>query len=490
MDDHFLRLSQRSLRGTAWSIVGGNTSQLLTLIVFVALARILGPDDFGVMATAIVILEISRAFFIEGIGVTVIASQTAAKDELDAAFWLAVAVSILIFSALYWAAPAIAATFNMPRLDETLRQMDVIVLCQGFSRVQEAWLSRQMQFRSLAIRSIAVVLSGGTVGVILALNGMGIQALVWQQVSAALTSTVLLWFGCKWRPGLSVRWPVVRVLLLRSIQQSLSSIANTLLVGLDGLIVAHFTGAASAGVFSVGKRIRLALQIGFSNAFAKVALPTLSEANSDPSRLGRAAIQAVGLSMLLSAPIFLGVAAVAPELVALLFGPTWRGTELPMTLLLVGGAFSVSTSYAEAVILIRERPGWLVGLKLCVLAILAVGAPLGALAGGAVGVATATMIAGIIHNFLSMVIISRILKLDIKQNLSAVYTPVAIGLTFLITIVSLRAHFDLEPDHTRLFLFVLLGATIYVGGIILVSRQVVTLAISAVRVFSGRDRDE
>jgi hypothetical protein len=82
------------------------------------------------------------------------------------------------------------------------------------------------------------------------------------------------------------------------------------------------------------------------------------------------------------------------------------------------------------------------------------------------------------------------MRLDLKQALGAVYTPVVIGLTFLITIISLRAHFDLEPDHTGLFLFVLLGATIYVGGMTLVSRQVVTLAISAARVFSGRDRDE
>ncbi len=473
---------QRALRGATWAVAGGNASQLLAFVMFIAISRVVGPTAFGTVAIAIAIVELCRPLATEAIVGNLVARGRFDDDTFNAGFFLCLALAVLTCIVLAAAAPLFAVLFHAPDLRTVLPQIALLLVFYAASRVQEAHLTLELRFGSLAARSVAAALVGGAVGIAAAYSGMGVQALVLQQCAAALVSLVLLWLICPWRPRFRFTRGALSDLVRSSATLAPAGVVSQLSILIDALAVASFSGPAASGVYNLGKRTCLALQLGLSSAFDRVSLPTFARVKTDTAQLARTLETALRLSTAVAFPVFLGVAAIGPELIALFLGPEWAAAALPMALLLVSGAVAMTTSYFDNIMLVMERRRWIAAQRLGMLLLL-IAALLAAARYGPAAAAGAALLATVAHNVAAFFAVSRLMPARFGIYVIGVLVPLGISLAMLLLLTLSReaALVSHLGAFWRMASFVAVGAAFYIGMIWLVARPTARALISAAR---------
>lgn len=476
-------LRQRTLKGATWAVLGGNGSQVLAFVMFVVVSRLVGPEAFGVVATSLLLIEIGRAFTSECFATNLVALGKFKHESFDISFVQAVGLSSLTALALALAAPLIAQGFGLPALAMVLPQMAPLLIVHALARLYEAELTIRMEFRALALRSVVAVLVGGAAGIGAASYGLNVEALILQQWASALISLVLLALPAKWRPGLRFDRADFFELGRQGLTIAPANLITTLRQSIDGLAVASFSGAAAAGVYNLAKRTRLALQLGLSAAIGRVSLPAFAHVKEDGARLANALNEAMRLAAIVAFPVFVGVAAVAPELIEVFLGPEWAGAAGPMMLLMFGGALAVTTRLCDNLLLVLGKRGVIVALNVFALAALMVGL---ALVGhyGPLAAAGAVLFGGICHSIASWTMTARAVpKLRTGTYLTNVWAPMGLSAAMLILVMTVRnGHWaDELPAIARLAAFVSLGAIFYLGAAWLFVRPAFNAVIGAAR---------
>lgn len=477
-----MSLKQRVLRGATWAVAGGNASQLLAFIMFIAISRVVGPTAFGTVAIAIGLVELCRPLACEAVVGNLVARGRFDNGAFNVGFALCLGLSAPMCAILVLTAPLFAALFHAPDLRFVLPQIALLLVFYAASRVQEAHLVLDMRFGSLAARSVAAALVGGAVGIVAAYSGMGVQALVLQQWTAAFVSLVLLWIACPWRPRFRFKRSELGDLVRSSAALAPAGMLAQLSVMADSLAVASYFGPAAAGIYNLGKRTRLALQLGLSGALGRVSLPTFARVKADAAQLARTLETALRLSTVVAFPVFLGVAAIGPELIALLLGPEWAPAALPMALLLVGGAVGMTTHYFDNIMLVMERRRWIAALRMGMLLLL-IAALLVATPRGPAAAAAAALIAVLAHNVAAYAVVTRLTQARLRTYVVGVLVPLAISLAMLVLLTLLRetAFVAQLGSLARMAGFVAIGAAFYIVMIWILARPSARAVISAAR---------
>ena len=351
--------ARRAASGAAWIAAEMITVQGASLLVFAVMARFIGPAEFGVVSICVVVLQASKSLLIDNFAYAVIRKSEADRVEYTTAFWMTAAISLLAFLAIEAGADLLQRVFAIADLAGAMRKMGVVTLIMGLARTHECWMFRHFHFRSLAIRSIAGAAIGGAVGIALAAFGYGIEALIVQQIVTFTASLIALWSICPWRPDFTVS-KLAAVEILRFVAQTTpGAVIGVLNQNCDTILVAYFFGPASTGLYSVGKRLRLAMQLVASAPINGIALPTLADAQNDPERLKRVLSYAICVVCAVCAPLFLGVSAVAGDAISILFGARWVAAATTLEWLSVGGLMAVLLTYNDTVFVVRGRPIWI-----------------------------------------------------------------------------------------------------------------------------------
>ncbi|WP_395647902.1 oligosaccharide flippase family protein [Terricaulis sp.] len=477
-----MSLRQRALRGATWAVAGGNASQLLAFVLFMIISRMVGPAAFGTVAVSLALVELCRALFNESVAGNLVARGRFDDTAFSAGFVMTTAIAGLQVLALWALAPLLAILFQAPALTTVLPQISLLLVLYAASRLQEAHLMLDLRFDALALRSVLAVLIGGAAGIGAAWAGYGVEALILQQWISALVSLLLLWIACPWRPRFTLSPGVFAELARQSAALAPAGLLAQLAMLVDGLVVASLSGPAAAGLYNLGKRARLALQLGISTALARVSLPTFARNKQDLTRLADTVSEAMRLSMVLAFPIFLGIAAVAPELIALFLGPEWAPAATPLAFLMIAGALAITSSYCDNLMLVMERRSWIAALRLGMLAVLVLGMTLVGRQGPA-AVAACALAATMAHNIAAWIAASRLAPLKISTYLTTVAIPFAISLAMLAMLMALRdaeafRHISALP---RLVAFVALGAVFYMACAWVFARRAVEAVVGAAR---------
>ena len=355
-------LGHRVGTGAAWITLEMISVQVVSVIVFAVLAHFVGPRQFGLISISFVLIYASRWILFENIGNAVARKEHPTDLEFTTAFWMTLGVSVAGFAALELATLFVEDLFHAPGLSEVLRAMGVILVVMGLSRTHECWLKRHFHFQSLAVRSAIAAVVGGVAGIGGALMGWGVWALVAQQVVMALTAVICLWLASPWRPGLVFSRSAAREIALFARDMAGNSALNTFNESCDTLLVALFFGPESVGLYSTGKRLKLALHLVAAAPINGVAMPALAEVQGSDARLRQVLLTATALVFGIGTPIFLGTSAISRDAITLLFGERWAGSAPVLSLLAVGGLFSISLTYSNTVFAIKNRQIWSVGI--------------------------------------------------------------------------------------------------------------------------------
>jgi O-antigen/teichoic acid export membrane protein len=355
-------LGMRATSGAFWIALEMVAVQCLSLIVFSILAHLLTPHDFGLMSISFTFIYSLKFLAIDQIAVPVIRKLNPSALDWTTAFWLSIAFGVSAVLLLCLFSFSVDALLRTRGAGAIMRPMSLILICFCLSRTQEAWLTRHFQQRVLAIRSIVGFLLGAVAGIMAALMGFGVWSLVIQQIIASFTSLGLLWSRTPWRPGFQFCRESSSEILSYVKRISGNTLLNVLSQNLDTMLIALFFGTSSVGIYSVGKRLTLALQAIAANPINGVALPALAEIQADQVRERRVFLMATQMVFACCAPVFFGAAAIAAPIIVLLFGARWNGAANVVSWLSVGTLCMIAFGYFGNILMLRNHPVWLTAL--------------------------------------------------------------------------------------------------------------------------------
>jgi O-antigen/teichoic acid export membrane protein len=463
-----MSLKQKAVKGIVWSAIQKLGGQAISFIVFSLLARLLAPADFGLVAMASVYLAFLQVFVDQGYAEAIVQRQTVDKEHLDTAFWVSISTSILLTIASIVAAKDIATAFKTPELAPVIAALSPTFLFAALNSVQRALFSRRLEFKAMAARTLAASTAGGIVGVILAVLGYGVWSLVWQQLVNGVVGVLVLWKASDWQPGFHLSFRHLKELSSFSANILGFNILNFFNRRADDFLIGYYLGPIALGYYTIAYRILL-LATDLMRTLSGVALPTFSRLQDDRDRLQRAYHKAIQLTSLTAFPTFLGLAALANELIPTLFGQQWTPSIPVMQILALIGIVHALNNIGVNVIKAMGRPDW--NLRVNVInALLNVTAFVLVVRFGIVAVAAAYVIRGYLIPLPAFIwMAQKLLGTQLSTYLRQCRTPIvgAIAMTgAILGVKSLLLSSGLGV-YERLAICGIVGAGVYLGAIAL-----------------------
>lgn len=323
-------------RSLSWAVVLSWGQRMWTTLFTVLLAAILGPEAFGIVAMALVYLAVMTLVLEQGFLTTIVQRENLEPEHLDAAFWMNVASCIVLAAVSFGLAGWWAGVNDTPELAEVIRVMSVLVIVLGLTIVQQAYLQRRLEFRKLAIRSNVAAFAGGLTGLVLALGGAGVWALVTQQLVTGVTSLTLLWAVSEWRPRLTFSRSHARELVGFTSGVFLANVGGFVNRRSDTLLMGIFFGPTVVGIYRLADRFVDSVLELTIRPVGMVSLPHFSLLQRDHVALRSSVATFIRIAMLTTLPALLVLAACSDYLLAAI-GPEWEvGADAMMLLCVVG----------------------------------------------------------------------------------------------------------------------------------------------------------
>ncbi|HEX6145094.1 MAG TPA: lipopolysaccharide biosynthesis protein [Geminicoccaceae bacterium] len=376
-----MSVSKRLFAGSLWCVLDGWSTEIANLAIFLVMVRLLGPEEFGLIAIALVFTSVGTELFGFGVSQVLIQRRDLSPALAGTVFWLIAGLVGALALALLTFAPALASLFGAPDLAWLLRWLCLGALLHGLSAVPLAMLTRALRFDVIAKRSLAMIVAGGAVGITLAAQDFGAGALVGLHLSQALVSTVILFGVTRYRPPLRIVPEH-----LRDVRRYVLGVIGNRAVGLFDERAAQFViglmlGPAAVGYYNVAMRLIEILTRMFVIPINQVAMPAIARLQSDPAQVRGILKGGIAIASLVSCPAFLGTAVVAPELVPLALGEVWLPAVLVLQILCLRGIVWPVILYGQSLLFGLGRPGRLLRINLIDLALnvatLTVAAPFG-----------------------------------------------------------------------------------------------------------------
>jgi O-antigen/teichoic acid export membrane protein len=352
-------------RSAFWSVINQGLGQFLVFFVFLVTARFVSKEEFGIMAMAMLSIELFRQILIESVATCFYARKSPLAEDYNAGFMIIFAGGASTGLLVFLLAQPIAEFFGHANIATTLRWISALLLTAGLSKMHEIWLTKHLQFRALALRSIVSIGIGGTVGIGLAINGYGITSLIAQQIITAVIAAIWLWRASTWRPSLEFQWQHVAGVLHYGKFVSLNATASFFAGQGDVLLSSLYLGPGPTGVYSAAKRLLTAVALIVDSGLNSVALPALASVSDHEKKLAQAYLTGVGLTAMLSAPLYAGLAVLSPDIIALLMGDKWSDAAPILAILSIIGFNRTITQYSINILLIRQKAHWQTILGFC-----------------------------------------------------------------------------------------------------------------------------
>jgi PST family polysaccharide transporter len=357
-----------AIRAVVWNGLQLWGYNIVGLGVFVALGRLLSPRDFGLAASAMVVIWFLRIIVDAGFSRLLVQRPDFDRIFADTAFWTAGLLGLAFAVVTFAAAPLCALLFGQPGLTPLVRALSVIFIFVGIDSTPTALLQRELKWRALATRRLSATAVSAPVAIGLALSGAGAWALVGQQLVLEGLTMLLLWFLMSWRPRFQFSRSAFRELFQFGSRYSILRIFTYLGTNVDNLLIGVFLGPVALGYYVVAYRIFTVLNELCVTTIQNVALPAFSRLQGDRRSLNEAFYRASASAALLSVPAYAGLAVVSAQLVPAVFGHKWHTSVPVLELLTLAGVaqaqLAFTSSYVVAIGLIRREVPWTIGLTM------------------------------------------------------------------------------------------------------------------------------
>ena len=316
-------LKNKAVNGVYWSAIDRFASQGISFVISIVIARLLSPHDYGLMAMVAIFISISQAFIDSGLSSAIVRKTDRTQKDLSTAFYTNVIIGLFCYIILFFTAPLIADFYEEKDLISIVRVMGIIFFLFSFSNIQQAVLTIKLDFKTKTKISLLSVLLSGTLGVIIAYKGLGVWALIIQQVTFALFRTTLLWAYVKWKPLLTFSYQSFKELFSFGSKILITSLLNSIFNNLYTIVIGKLFSASSLGFYSRAEQFAQFPSSNITNIIKGVTFPTMAVIQDEENRFKANFYKIQKIITFIIFPLILGLATVASPLVFILLSDKW-----------------------------------------------------------------------------------------------------------------------------------------------------------------------
>lgn len=330
-------LRSKTLRAVWWSSLESIGARGVQLIIGIVLARLLLPEQFGLIGMLTIFMALAQSFLDSGFGAALIQKRDATQNDICSIFYFNIVVGLAAAGLLCIVAPWIAAFYNQPILTPLTRALSLTIVINSFALVQNTLLTRQINFKTLTKISLIGSALSGIIGISLAASGFGVWSLVIQQISSTLFQTIFLWFFNTWRPALVFSLNSLREMFGFGSRVLASGLLNKIFDNIYLVVIGKLFSATDLGFFTRAQKLEELPSCTLSWMVGRVTFPVFSSIQDDHARLKRGLKKALSALVLANFPLMLGIVIIARPLVLVLLTEKWAPCIPYLRLLCVVG---------------------------------------------------------------------------------------------------------------------------------------------------------
>ncbi|MGD0234771.1 MAG: MOP flippase family protein [Syntrophorhabdales bacterium] len=316
-------LRQQTIHALSWSFLEAAGLQGVRFVTGIILARLLFPEQFGLIGMLWIFIAVAQTFLDSGFGAALIQRREVTPADTCSIFYFNIGVGLAAAGLLCLVAPWIAGFYSQPILTPLIRALSLTIVINSFGLIQGTILSKQINFKMQTKVSLIASALAGTIGVSLAYAGFGVWALVVQQISGAVFQTAFLWLFNTWRPALIFSFKSLREMFKFGSRLLGSGLLNQVFDNIYLLVIGKLFSATDLGFFTRAKTFQELPSNTLSGMVARVTFPVFSTIQDDPTRLKKGLKKALTTLVLVNFPMMVGLAVIARPLVLVLLTEKW-----------------------------------------------------------------------------------------------------------------------------------------------------------------------
>lgn len=461
-------LRKKVIEGLTWSGIAQAGKQICQFVITTILARILAPQEYGLMAMASVFIGFATLVSEMGIGNAIVQRKELSEEHLSSAFWLNMAFGAFFVFLAFLLSPAIAGFYRRPELAPVINVLSLSFLVSAVAVVQQSLLMRAMDFRKLMIRDIAATFLSGIVGIILALKGCGVWSLVFQMLTWVAFNAAFLWYFPRWRPRLLFSKKAVADLTGFGLNMTGFQIVNYFVRNIDQLLIGRLLGAQPLGIYAMAYKLMLFPIQNISWVITRVMFPVFSRIQDDLTSVAESYAKMVEYVSLVTFPMMMFFFVIAPDLIHLLWGTRWEGTVPIVRVLCFCGMVQSVVTVGGTVYVSQGRVALQFRMSLANAALTALSIVIG-LRWGVFGVALSYTVFNFLWAPVSIQVVTMILRSDRARIYRILVRNFCISLIPFIVLMWLKHYLHLNPI-TLILAMIPAGVVVYLFALVLFRR--------------------
>ena len=351
-----MALKDKAARGVFWTLLEYGGGEIISFAVFLVLARVITPSDFGVVSLALVFVSFVQMFLVQGFADAVIQRQEVEPDHCSTAFWANLAIAALFSLLILIGAGQLETLFHAPHLAGVLRALAALPVGTALTSIHQALFRRRLEFANFAKRAVIAVGTGGAVGVALALAGFGVWSLVAQQLTNAAVSVVVFWWASDWRPSFRFSGRCLRDMA----EFSASVMGSNLMVFIgkkaDVTLIGYFFSTDQLGYYYLVQRLLWTAGYVTQSTIQSIVMPVLSRVQDEPNRFRAIFARTVEALNAVWLPLALGAGLTASLLLPTVFGPRWQPSVPLLEIMSLCGFTDAFYLYSAPTLAAAGRP--------------------------------------------------------------------------------------------------------------------------------------
>lgn len=357
-------LKDKTVKGVAWSSIDNVVQNGVTFVVSIVLARILTPDDYGLIGIIAIFTTVCTALINGGFTTALIRKKDTTDNDYNTAFITNLGVSIVLYVLIFICSPLIANFFSREELIALTRVSSLGMIIGALALVQQTRLTKRIDFKSQTKITIIASLSSGIVGIILALLDFGVWSLVVQQLISHILRTVLLWMVNKWIPSLHFSKKSFHELFGFGWKMMVSSVIDTVWKELYQVVVGKYYSPATLGQYTRSKQFSKLFSSNLTTVIQRVTYPVLSNIQDDKERMVAAYRKIIKTTMFITAISMFFIGAISEPLLYCLIGPKWHEAAVYLPLICISGSLYPLHAINLNMLQVQGRSDLFLGLEI------------------------------------------------------------------------------------------------------------------------------
>ncbi len=357
-------LFSKAVAGLKWSSLSSLGITLSQFTLGVILARLLSPEEYGLVAMVMIIIVYANLLVNFGFGVVLVQRKTISDDQLSTVFWINIIIGLLLCSFFIAIAPYIARFYDRSVIVTLVYFLAPILVVNSLGICHRVKLERALNFKPIALAEISSAVLSTSIAIVMALKGFGVWSLVAQALSKSIINSVVLWFSTGWVPNWIIAISSLRDMWKFTSVVMTNNLAEGLAGSMDRIIIGKAEGSQDLGAYEKAKQLMLLPTQLISGVISRVLLPSLSRLQGEPIKFAKAYKEIFGVVSLVVFPMVFGLNFIAEDMILLLFGDHWKSMVQLFEIICWAGLFTVLNVMADNIIIASENTKGLLRITL------------------------------------------------------------------------------------------------------------------------------